>query len=95
MTFRVLGLARPFLRAVDGEGYTTPTPIQAQAIPHLLAVRQTEHLRAIERLTGRRVPAEQGLPGDTPRAGVARPQQKRGAVAPKGGRRRRDKVRAL
>ncbi|MEN6535570.1 MAG: DEAD/DEAH box helicase [Bryobacteraceae bacterium] len=37
MTFRVLGLAEPLLRAVDGEGYTTPTPIQSQAIPHVLA----------------------------------------------------------
>jgi ATP-dependent RNA helicase RhlE len=39
MTFRVLGLAEPLLRAVDGEGYTTPTPIQSQAIPHALAAR--------------------------------------------------------
>ena len=39
MTFRVLGLAEPLLRAVDGEGYTTPTPIQLQAIPHILAAR--------------------------------------------------------
>ncbi|MFZ5833089.1 MAG: DEAD/DEAH box helicase [Planctomycetota bacterium] len=39
MTFRTLGLAEPLLRAVTGEGYTAPTPIQAQAIPHVLAAR--------------------------------------------------------
>ena len=39
MTFRALGLAEPLLRAVDGEGYTTPTPIQSQAIPPVLAAR--------------------------------------------------------
>ena len=31
--FLTLGLASPILRALDEEGYTTPTPIQAQAIP--------------------------------------------------------------
>jgi ATP-dependent RNA helicase RhlE len=34
--FPELGLAEPLLRAVAAEGYDTPTPIQAQAIPHLL-----------------------------------------------------------
>lgn len=36
MTFTELGLAEPILRAVTKEGYTVPTPIQAQTIPHLL-----------------------------------------------------------
>lgn len=36
MTFKELGLAEPILRAVEAEGYTTPTPIQQQAIPILL-----------------------------------------------------------
>jgi ATP-dependent RNA helicase RhlE len=31
--FASLGLSEPILRAVAAEGYTTPTPIQAQAIP--------------------------------------------------------------
>ncbi|SHJ18167.1 ATP-dependent RNA helicase RhlE [Roseomonas rosea] len=31
--FNELGLAAPLLRALEEEGYTTPTPIQAQAIP--------------------------------------------------------------
>lgn len=36
MTFEQLGLAKPILEALHEEGYTTPTPIQAQAIPILL-----------------------------------------------------------
>ncbi|MBL8706977.1 MAG: DEAD/DEAH box helicase, partial [Rhodospirillales bacterium] len=39
MTFASLGLAEPLQRALDGENYTTPTPIQAQAIPVLLQGR--------------------------------------------------------
>ena len=36
MSFESLGLAEPLLRAVLEQGYTTPTPIQAQAIPVVL-----------------------------------------------------------
>ncbi len=39
MTFEELKLAEPLLRAVKAEGYTTPTPIQIQAIPPALAGR--------------------------------------------------------
>ncbi len=39
MTFDQLGLIDPILRALQEEGYTTPTPIQAQAIPSLLEGR--------------------------------------------------------
>ena len=35
--FAGLGLAEPLLRAIADAGYTTPTPIQAQAIPQVLA----------------------------------------------------------
>ncbi|MCL4315994.1 MAG: DEAD/DEAH box helicase [Gammaproteobacteria bacterium] len=35
--FTSLGLAEPILRAIRDAGYTTPTPIQAQAIPQVLA----------------------------------------------------------
>jgi len=35
--FNDLGLAEPLLRAVSAEGYTDPTPIQAQVIPAMLA----------------------------------------------------------
>jgi ATP-dependent RNA helicase RhlE len=37
--FAALGLNEPFARAVSDEGYTEPTPIQAQTIPHLLEGR--------------------------------------------------------
>ncbi len=37
MGFDSFGLAQPILRAVSGEGYTTPTPIQSQAIPFVMA----------------------------------------------------------
>ena len=39
MLFDELDLIEPLLRAVRAEGYTEPTPIQAQAIPHLLEGR--------------------------------------------------------
>ena len=35
--FADLGLADPLLRAIADAGYSAPTPIQAQAIPHVLA----------------------------------------------------------
>ncbi len=37
MSFESLGLAEPLLRAVREHGYTTPTPIQTQAIPAVLS----------------------------------------------------------
>ena len=37
MTFDTLGLSEPLLRAVHEAGYTTPTPIQSQAIPAVLS----------------------------------------------------------
>ena len=36
MTFESLGLAAPLLKAIADAGYTTPTPVQAQAIPAVL-----------------------------------------------------------
>jgi ATP-dependent RNA helicase RhlE len=39
MTFATLGLIEPLLRAVTALGYQTPTPVQAQAIPPVLAGR--------------------------------------------------------
>jgi superfamily II DNA/RNA helicase len=39
MTFAHLGLSEKVLAAVAAAGYTTPTPIQDQAIPHVLARR--------------------------------------------------------
>src|SRR4030066_704488 len=37
ITFASLALAEPIMRAIADAGYTTPTPIQAQAIPQVLA----------------------------------------------------------
>jgi ATP-dependent RNA helicase RhlE len=37
--FSEFGLAPPILRAIVTEGYTAPTPIQSQAIPHVVAGR--------------------------------------------------------
>ena len=36
MTFKDLGLSESILRAVDKQGYTTPSPIQQKAIPLIL-----------------------------------------------------------
>ncbi|HEX3363541.1 DEAD/DEAH box helicase [Phenylobacterium sp.] len=40
--FTDFGLAAPLLKALAGEGYTTPTPIQAQAIPGVMAGRDLQ-----------------------------------------------------
>lgn len=37
LSFNDLGLAQPILRAIADAGYTTPTPIQAKAIPQVLS----------------------------------------------------------
>jgi ATP-dependent RNA helicase RhlE len=39
MKFSDLRLSEPILRAVTAEGYSTPSPIQSQAIPHVLEGR--------------------------------------------------------
>src|SRR5262249_12596736 len=39
MSFVELGLIEPLVRSVSSEGYTQATPIQTQAIPHVLAGR--------------------------------------------------------
>lgn len=37
MSFNSLGLSEPLLRAIKEQGYTEPTPVQAQAIPVILS----------------------------------------------------------
>jgi len=44
MLFTELGLSAGLLRAIGEQGYDTPTPIQAQAIPHVLSGRDLEAL---------------------------------------------------
>ncbi len=39
MLFKELNLISPILKALEQEGYESPTPIQAQAIPHILEWR--------------------------------------------------------
>ena len=39
MSFASLGLSAPILKSVSEQGYETPSPIQAQAIPHILEGR--------------------------------------------------------
>jgi ATP-dependent RNA helicase RhlE len=39
LKFTDLAIIQPILDALAHEGYTSPTPIQAQAIPHILAGR--------------------------------------------------------
>ncbi len=41
-TFAELGLAAPLLQALNQAGYKAPTPIQTQAIPHVLAGRDVQ-----------------------------------------------------
>ncbi len=41
-SFESLGLAAPLLKALVNEGYTEPTPIQVQAIPHVMAGRDVQ-----------------------------------------------------
>ncbi len=73
--FATLGLGHQLLRAVAEEGYTTPTPIQTQAIPlvlqggDLLAAAQTGTgktagftLPILQRLSERRIEARPGRP---------------------------------
>jgi ATP-dependent RNA helicase RhlE len=73
MSFESLGLCQPILRAIEEAGYTTPTPIQLQAIPavlsghDLLAGAQTGTgktagftLPILQRLTDRKAPNIRG-----------------------------------
>ena len=50
-SFADLGLAQPLLRAIADAGYNEPTPIQAQAIPHV--VRGGDVLAAAQTGTGK------------------------------------------
>ena len=81
MSFSTLGLADALLRAVTEQGYTEPTPIQAQAIPAVLAGRdllagaQTGTgktaafvLPMLQRLSTRPAPATRARQAADPRA---------------------------
>ena len=51
MSFQSLNLIEPILRSLTQEGYETPTPIQQQAIPHIL--RGTDLLGCAQTGTGK------------------------------------------
>ena len=55
MSFSALGLRAELLRAVSEQGYTEPTPIQAQAIPAVLAGRDLHGRRADRHRQDRRL----------------------------------------
>jgi ATP-dependent RNA helicase RhlE len=107
MTFSDLGLSEPLVRAVAGLGYNSPTPIQEQAIPAVLA--GTDLLAAAQTGTGKTagfvLPILERLSSATSNAdGVARPPTEapagndRSASGPRSGPRRtlsRQPIRAL
>lgn len=74
MLFTDLRLAEPILRAVTAAGYTTPSPIQAQTIPHTLAGRDV--LGCAQTGTGKTaafaLPVLDALHRDTPNPGGRR-----------------------
>ena len=85
MTFEELNLAPELLAALTSCGYTEPTPIQTQAIPHLLAGRDL--IGSAQTGTGKTaafvLPALQRLAGRGPRP--CRSQRRRLALRPGAG----------
>ena len=80
-SFHELGLAEPIARALAEEKYVTPTPIQAQTIPQVLAGprrrrhrpdrhRQDRGLRAADPPSPRQANRSGREPRDLPRAGA-------------------------
>ena len=73
-TFSELGLNADLLKALAAEGYTVPTPIQAQAIPSVLAGRDLLRHRADGHRQDRGVrAADPAAPRRQPPAGAAQP----------------------
>ncbi len=74
MSFSALGLTPELLRAVAAQGYTTPTPVQAAAIPHVLAGRDL--MAGAQTGTGKTaafvLPMLQRLDATPPRGGARR-----------------------
>ncbi|RMH93617.1 DEAD/DEAH box helicase, partial [Lysobacter pythonis] len=76
MNFESLGLSPALLRALGDAGYVTPTPIQQQAIPHILAGRDL--LGGAQTGTGKTaafgLPMLQHLAKQTPPKGPRKPR---------------------
>ena len=89
MNFRELGLSEKVLQAVEASGYTTPTPIQAKAIPEALAGRdvlgiaQTGTCKTAAFTLPMAVPARAG---PRPRARAAHPHSRADPRARRPGR---------
>src|SRR5215471_7506461 len=75
MRFEDLHLIEPLVRAVRSEGYSTPTPIQERAIPHVLAGKDV--LGCAQTGTGKTaafaLPILQRLAANHPDRAAARP----------------------
>ena len=81
MSFDTLGLAPEFLRAVADQGYTVPTPVQAEAIPLVLAGRDVLGWRPDRhRQDGRLRAADAPEPAASPRRSADRPARIRALV---------------
>lgn len=76
-TFTDLGLAPALLKALEAEGYTTPTPIQAQAIPHVMTGKDLQGIAQ----TGTGKTAAFALPILHRLAATPKPAPRRGARA--------------
>ena len=76
MTFETLGLSPALLRALADAGYSTPTPIQQQAIPHVLSGHDL--LGGAQTGTGKTaafgLPMLQRLAKETPPKGPRKPR---------------------
>ena len=82
MSFETLGLTPELLRAVAAEGYTEPTPVQAEAIPFVLAKRDI--LAGAQTGTGKTaafvLPILQLLNADRPAPRVPQHQRPKGST---------------
>ena len=80
--FRRLGLSRPILKAVAEEGYDSPTPVQAEAIPAVLAGRDV--MAAAQTGTGKTagftLPILHSLSGGGPGAGSSSDDAQAGPI---------------
>ena len=90
MKFNELGLSDKVLNAVEAAGYDTPTPIQAQAIPHALQAERRARHRPDGNRQDRRLHAADAVPARTgarqgPHAADADPRADARARGPGGG----------
>ena len=78
MSFSTLGLSDPLLRAVSDKGYTTPSPIQAEAIPAVL--KGHDVMAAAQTGTGKTAGFTLPLLQKLSKGSLAKPNQARALV---------------